>query len=54
MESKEDGSPSDTGLKVILAIPKIQTPTQPSDVKRCVIIETLIGGIRTGINDECD
>lgn len=54
LELKEDNSSADTGLKVVLAIPKPDKPTEESDVKRCVILETLIGGIRTGINDECD
>lgn len=49
-----DGTSSDTGLKIVLAIPKTKTPTQPSDVKRCVIVETLIGGIKTAKNDDCD
>ncbi len=48
------GNPSDTGLKVVLAIPKPDTPTQASDIKRCVIIETLIGGIRTAKDEDCD
>ena len=51
---KKDGSSSDTGLKVLLAIPKGKTPTQASDVKRCVIVETLIGGMRTAKDDDCD
>ena len=54
MERKTDGNPSDTDLKVLLAIPKPGNPTEASGVKRCVIVKTLIGGIQTGINDECD
>lgn len=49
-----DGTSSDTGLKVVLAIPKPDTPTEASDVKRCVILETLIGGIRTAKDEDCD
>lgn len=55
LESKTDGSSSgDTGLKVVLAIPKPDNPTKESDVKRCVIIETLIGGMRAAKNQDCD
>ena len=49
-----DGTSSDTGLKVLLAIPKPDTPTEASNVKRCVILETLIGGIRTAKDEDCD
>lgn len=41
-------------LKIVLAVPKSQNSTQPSNVKRCVIVETLIGGIRTAKNEDCD
>ncbi len=54
MERKTDGSSSDTDLKVVLAIPNARTPTQPSDVKRCVIVRTLIGGIQTAKNNDCN
>lgn len=49
-----NNNPADTGLKVVLAIPKTKTPTQASDKKRCVIVETLIGGIRTAKDEDCD
>jgi prepilin-type N-terminal cleavage/methylation domain-containing protein len=49
-----DGNPFDTGLKILLAIPKPDTPTEASDVKRCVIVETLIGGIRTAKDEDCE
>lgn len=43
-------------FKIVLATPKISrnNQQQPSNVKRCVIVETLIGGIRTGKDEECD
>lgn len=53
LESTDDNA-SNTGLKISLAIPKTDKPTEASNVKRCVIVETLIGGIRTAKNDECD
>ncbi|NJN09785.1 MAG: type II secretion system protein [Richelia sp. RM2_1_2] len=55
MGAKADGTSSaDIGLKVLVAIPKPQAPTQPSDVKRCVIVQTLIGGIQTAKNNDCN
>ncbi|MGB6298570.1 MAG: type II secretion system protein [Rivularia sp. (in: cyanobacteria)] len=45
---------SDEGLIIALATPKPSNNNQASDVKRCVIVQTLIGGIRTGINEDCD
>ena len=44
----------DKGLIIALATPKPSDNNQASDVKRCVIVKTLIGGIQTGINDECN
>ena len=54
LELKQDNSSADTGLKVVLAIPKPDKPTEASDAKRCVIVETLIGGIRTAKDEDCD
>lgn len=44
----------DKGLIIALATPNPSDNNQASDVKRCVIVKTLIGGIQTGINDECN
>lgn len=44
------GSP----LKVLVAVPKAGSTTQPSDTKRCVILATLIGGMRTDKDSNCD
>lgn len=43
-------------FKIVLAVPKKtrRNQLQPSNVKRCVIVETFIGGIRTGKDEECD
>lgn len=46
-------------LKVVVAVPQIGDMTQASNVKRCVMVETLIGGIRTtkddaATNNKCD
>ncbi|MBF2016543.1 MAG: type II secretion system protein [Rivularia sp. T60_A2020_040] len=41
-------------FKIVLATPKSQNSTQPSNLKRCVIVETLIGGMRTATDKDCD
>jgi prepilin-type N-terminal cleavage/methylation domain-containing protein len=40
-------------LKVVVAVPKSGSTTDASDVKRCVIVETLIGGLRTAKDNDC-
>ncbi|BAY97875.1 hypothetical protein NIES37_18230 [Tolypothrix tenuis PCC 7101] len=45
---KTNGSASDTGLKVVVSLPN------SSGVKRCVILETLLGGMRTGKDTQCN
>jgi prepilin-type N-terminal cleavage/methylation domain-containing protein len=41
------------GLKVVVAVPVPGNVTQASAVKRCVILQTLIGGMRTARNTQC-
>ncbi len=43
-------------LKIVLAVPKNTTSNklQPSNIKRCVIVETFIGGMRTAKDEDCD
>ncbi|MBD2497619.1 Tfp pilus assembly protein FimT/FimU [Nostoc sp. FACHB-280] len=43
-----------TPLKIVVAAPSASNITQPGSVKRCVIIQTLLGGIRTGRDNECN
>ncbi|WP_414622136.1 Tfp pilus assembly protein FimT/FimU [Calothrix sp. CCY 0018] len=50
----QDEKLGDKGLIIALATPNPSNNNQASDVKRCVIVKTLIGGIRTGINDQCN
>ena len=45
---------SDKGSIIALALPKPDNNNQASNTKRCVIVQTLIGGTRTAKNDECD
>lgn len=48
------GSTEPPGLKVIIAIPNTTNSTQPSTTKRCVIIQTLLGGMRTEEDTKCN
>lgn len=43
-------------FKIVLATPKTSRSNQkqPTNVKRCVIVETLIGGIRTATDEDCN
>ena len=41
------------GLIIALAVPQTRFPTRASNTKRCVIVQTLIGGIRTAKDDDC-
>ena len=41
------GSSDPPGLKIIVAVPNSVNLTQPSGVVRCVILQTLLGGMRT-------
>jgi prepilin-type N-terminal cleavage/methylation domain-containing protein len=43
-----------SGLKIIVAVPKVGSPADPGETKRCVIVQTLIGGMRTALNDKCN
>ncbi len=42
------------GLRVFVAIPDAANPSSPSNNKRCIIVETLIGGMRTAKDNECN
>ena len=48
---KTNNNAPDTGLKIVLAVPK--GTNSISSVKRCVIVDTLLGGIRTAKDDKC-
>ncbi|AFZ27661.1 prepilin-type N-terminal cleavage/methylation domain-containing protein [Cylindrospermum stagnale PCC 7417] len=43
-----------TPLKIVVAIPRTGSPTQASGVKRCVSVQTLLGGMRTEKDSACD
>ena len=45
---------ADTPLKVVVAEAKPGTSPAPNVVKRCVIVETLIGGMRTAKGNDCN
>ncbi|MDJ0620523.1 MAG: prepilin-type N-terminal cleavage/methylation domain-containing protein [Calothrix sp. MO_192.B10] len=48
------GSTETPGLRIVVAIPQSTNSTTPSNDRRCVIIETLIGGMRTAKDDDCE
>lgn len=45
---------ADTPLKIVVAEAKPGTSPAPNVVKRCVILETLIGGMRTATGNNCN
>ncbi|KOP28147.1 hypothetical protein AMR41_01715 [Hapalosiphon sp. MRB220] len=49
---KTNNNAPDTGLKVVVAIPQAGN-NSAGQVKRCVIMETLIGGMRTAKDTSC-
>lgn len=42
------------GLIVVVAVPQTNAPTQPTDVKRCIIVRTLLGSIKYAKNTDCN
>ncbi len=42
------------GLKIVVAIPQSGSTTQPSAVKRCVIVTTLLGAMVTAKDNQCN
>jgi prepilin-type N-terminal cleavage/methylation domain-containing protein len=41
------------GLIIAIAVAKPGVPTQDTNVRRCVIVKTLLGSMKTGKNTEC-
>lgn len=42
------------GLKLVVAVPESTNPTEASKTKRCVVIQTILGGMRTAKDEECN
>ncbi|BAZ04377.1 pilus assembly FimT family protein [Calothrix sp. NIES-3974] len=42
------------GLRLVFAVPKTSNRNEPSDTKRCVIVQTILGGMRTAQDKNCD
>ncbi|OUL37622.1 prepilin-type N-terminal cleavage/methylation domain-containing protein [Nostoc sp. T09] len=42
-----------SGLKIVVAVPNAGNPTQASGVKRCVIVNTLLGSMLTAKDSDC-
>ncbi|MBF2064904.1 MAG: type II secretion system protein [Calothrix sp. C42_A2020_038] len=53
LAKKTNGNNADTPLIVTLAVPQASNNTQASEVKRCVIVDTLLGGLRTDKDGKC-
>jgi len=53
LATQTNSDPSDTPLKVLVAVPNPGTTTA-SELKRCVIVDTLLGGMRTAKDDKCN
>ncbi|WP_099067338.1 prepilin-type N-terminal cleavage/methylation domain-containing protein [Nostoc linckia] len=48
------GSTEPPGLKIVVAIPSAANSTSASSVKRCVIVQTLLGSMITGKDSKCN
>ncbi|WP_308189175.1 prepilin-type N-terminal cleavage/methylation domain-containing protein [Nostoc mirabile] len=48
------GTVEPTGLKIVSAVPISGSSTSPSNVKRCVIVRTLLGTLQKGKDSECN
>jgi prepilin-type N-terminal cleavage/methylation domain-containing protein len=53
LASKANGNVSDTGLQITVAVPKTGSTTEASNTKRCVILQTLLGGMRVVKDNDC-
>jgi prepilin-type N-terminal cleavage/methylation domain-containing protein len=53
LAKKSSGAVSDTPLAIMVAAPVSTTDNKASSVDRCVIIQTLIGGIRIAKDERC-
>jgi prepilin-type N-terminal cleavage/methylation domain-containing protein len=47
------GTKEQIGFQIAIATPQSKTSTTPGNLRRCVIIDTLVGGTRTKKNTEC-
>ena len=50
----QDKNIGNKGLIIAVAAPKPSNPTQASNLKRCVIVKSLLGSIQIGKNSECE
>ncbi|MGI2906115.1 pilus assembly FimT family protein [Tolypothrix sp. VBCCA 56010] len=48
------GSSDELGLKIAVAAPSPGSSTSASNLRRCVIVDTLLGGMRTAKDDKCN
>jgi prepilin-type N-terminal cleavage/methylation domain-containing protein len=48
------GSATVPGLKIVVTVPSSANSTSPGSIKRCVIVETLLGSMVTGKDTQCN
>ncbi len=48
------GSTEPPGLKIVVAVPATGNAVEPTNTKRCVIVKTLIGGMQTAKDLNCN
>ncbi|BAY30997.1 hypothetical protein NIES2107_28450 [Nostoc carneum NIES-2107] len=54
LTSVQNNKIGDKGLIIAISLAKSGNPTEPTGVKRCVIVKTLLGSIKTGKDTECN
>jgi prepilin-type N-terminal cleavage/methylation domain-containing protein len=54
LTSVQNNNIGTTGLIIAVAVAKTGSPTESTGVKRCVIVKTLLGSIKTGKDTECN
>ncbi|MDZ7960043.1 MAG: type II secretion system protein [Aulosira sp. DedQUE10] len=54
LTSVQNDKIGNTGLIIAVAVAKPGSPTEHTDVQRCVIVKTLLGSIKTGKDTECN
>jgi prepilin-type N-terminal cleavage/methylation domain-containing protein len=54
LSALQDARLGNKGIIIALTVPKPSNNNQAGNIKRCVIVKTLIGGIQTAKNDDCD
>jgi prepilin-type N-terminal cleavage/methylation domain-containing protein len=51
---KTNNTAPDTELKIVVAVPNSTNPPTPTNTKRCVMVTTLLGTMKTAKDDDCN